>query len=377
MLPAGAHNEAAYLESMLSNFSASYKLYWFKGIFQEIISGQKHISFKRIIARMIASAWYPVIFFNLSLGFADKLADAIWFIHNTYDIPREAKENDIIHFICRCDDRELSKKVDSFMQMVPYRLIRPFYDKEIEAAKRTRPGFSDHNINPLILELNQRSDDIALYKMDYAAKELQVREGWISYIQKNAVVIEGWLNYKLVEYLQLRNPSVPAIPFKIFAPLARSLNAAKELWLKIGQEYSYPDIYTGLVFSEDRIAAFGRLSIDHFIPWSFVLHDELWNLCPTFQTVNSQKSNRLPDLEYYLNEFCNLQYKAFITARSIGIKEKALASYHTLHNDIFAVVADQDRGRELFYKAIGDAVRPLYQIALNQGYNTWIYRSEQ
>lgn len=42
----GMRGDVSYLEDMLDIFSASYKLYWFKGIFAEIMQGNTHISFK-------------------------------------------------------------------------------------------------------------------------------------------------------------------------------------------------------------------------------------------------------------------------------------------------------------------------------------------
>ncbi|MDU1032741.1 HNH endonuclease domain-containing protein [Clostridium sp.] len=27
--------------------------------------------------------------------------------------------------------------------------------------------------------------------------------------------------------------------------------------------------------------------MDHFIPWSFAFHDQMWNLVPTFNNINS------------------------------------------------------------------------------------------
>ena len=32
-----------------------------------------------------------------------------------------------------------------------------------------------------------------------------------------------------------------------------------------------------------------NISIDHFVPWSYVAHDELWNLTPTTRSINSTK----------------------------------------------------------------------------------------
>ena len=131
------------------------------------------------------------------------------------------------------------------------------------------------------------------------------------YIRDNQTIVSGWMHYKLICYLQKRNPNVPAIPFKITAPGKRDLRDATKLWKEINRDRTISDIYTGRQLTEENFSTYGELSIDHFIPWSFVLHDELWNLAPTFKNINSQKSNKLPDLSSYMDKFCEIQYESF------------------------------------------------------------------
>ena len=40
------------------------------------------------------------------------------------------------------------------------------------------------------------------------------------------------------------------------------------------------------------------ISIDHFVPWSYVANDEIWNLHPTTRSINSAKSNNLSRAEF-------------------------------------------------------------------------------
>lgn len=47
------------------------------------------------------------------------------------------------------------------------------------------------------------------------------------------------------------------------------------------------EIYIGQILTENDI------SIDHFVPWSYVAHDEMWNLNPTTKSINSSKRNNL------------------------------------------------------------------------------------
>ena len=163
ILPQSDIVEAGYLNRMLDNFSASYKIYWFKGIFTEVMKGKSEIAYKRIVACMIAAAWYPVVYYKLSLGFSDKLADVILYLHKELGIVRDEKEEKIVEFVCECQDKKLNKMIDNLTKMVPYRLIRPFYQREIDYEKN-RADFMEHHINALIEKYNQTNNEPAFYR---------------------------------------------------------------------------------------------------------------------------------------------------------------------------------------------------------------------
>ena len=378
-LPKSNIVESGYLESMLSNFSTSYKLFWFKGIYREVLGGHTEITYKHIVARMIAEAWYPVIFFNLSLGVADKLADAVWYIHETLHVSREEKVDKIVEYILVSDDKVLNKKIKSFTDFVPYRLIRPFYQREIDNERQINSkDYSDSKVNSIIEQYNKVDQNNALYILNRVEQRVKISSNWVKYLTDNAAVIEGWLNYKLINYIQQRNPSVPAIPFKIFPPVERDLKEATKYWEIVQMKLHLPDLYTDKSFTSENMSVYGNVSIDHFIPWSFDLHDEIWNLYPAFKNINSAKGNKLPDMDKYLTLFCEYQYKGFLVAKEDSkIKKKTLEQYMNVRKDIFHI-GDDDRGHEAFIHSIRNTIEPLYQIANNQGYGIWSgsYRSK-
>jgi hypothetical protein len=53
------------------------------------------------------------------------------------------------------------------------------------------------------------------------------------------------------------------------------------------------------------------------LPWSFVAHDQLWNLTPTSPEVNSSKSDNLPANTYF-DRFVDLQHQGLITSSVSG-----------------------------------------------------------
>lgn len=128
-------------------------------------------------------------------------------------------------------------------------------------------------------------------------------------------------------------------------------------------------------FVAENFKSMGALSIDHFIPWSFVLHDEAWDLIPTFKDPNSSKSDSLPSIEQYLEPFCFQQFDAML-----AVKDTGLQSHHREHFESLRSIdvhideySDCDISREAFSKSISDTIVPLYQIARNQGYQVVRY----
>lgn len=74
---------------------------------------------------------------------------------------------------------------------------------------------------------------------------LTVSRIWNYYLKQNAAVVEGWMNYKLIDYLQRRNPNVPAVPFKVFPPTDRdrNLTAETKFWMEMREEIPLCDIF--------------------------------------------------------------------------------------------------------------------------------------
>ena len=54
--------------------------------------------------------------------------------------------------------------------------------------------------------------------------------------------------------------------------------------------------------------------LDHFLPWKFVAHNQLWNLIPVDPQANSSKSDYLPS-EIYIDRLAETQRAALSIAR--------------------------------------------------------------
>jgi hypothetical protein len=341
----------------------SYKIYWLLGTFHEVINGNREITFERIAFRMIAKSWYPIIQYKLKFGQIDQLENIILTIYNTYKFEKDIDEDELVSALeLYKEDKIIQSSIRNLCKYVPYRLIRPFFNFK---------SMSDHQNQKTLIELSKHSQE-ALYKVTDNNKII-INECWYNYMVSNQTIIDGWIKYKLIYFLQKRNTNVPAIPFKLSAPKQRNLSKAKKFWNTINEIDQLYDIYTNLPLNEINVEKYGAISIDHFIPWSFVLHDETWNLVPTFRDVNSSKSDKLPNLDKYFYQFCNIHYNAIKLILTNDINLKLFEDYLNLEEKLLNkdFLRDEHRSKKEFINSLSSTIYPLHQIAQNQGFEVW------
>lgn len=370
ILPKGIQNTVPYSDKIdARTFSrlldedkvvASYKMYWLLGILDEVSLGKKEIYFDQIIARMIVYAWYPILQYKMSFGRFDNLQRPITYVHKKEGIPANCEEKKLLDYLVSSEDKELKSMMKELTYNVPYRLLSPFFFEELHGVK-------DSSKNKLITYLSQNSDR-CLYKIFKGDRDkIIINKGWGEYLRDNYKLIKSWIYYKLIGFIQKRNTNVPAIAFKLEAPKTRKLSAATKLWNKIIVDTNVRDLYTGEEFQSANYEKYGALSIDHFIPWSFVLHDEMWNLLPTFKNINSKKNDNLLLFDRYIEGFCDIQYKAFSYLCDKKV-EGALEQYI----DVLRLENPYDyykhSSKESFNAKLKQCISPLYQIAENQGF---------
>lgn len=354
-LPQETNLNIAAFEQMLNlkNITNSYKLYWFTAIFEKIVLEEKEIKFRDIVIGMVVHSWYSILAYKLNLGVKDQLNILVNDIKNKYSLSNEKSKDDLYKYLVNKDLEEIEIKIRDFYKYVPYRLLSPFYEKFTRGEK-------DHSKNKIIEE-KSRNDNSSLYKIFTDKQRIIIHTDWFKYIFVNQAIVKGWLRNKLVYFLQSRNPNVPAIPFKLYPPVKREMTNSKKFWKQISTVIPISDIYTGQRLNSNDI------SIDHYIPWSFVLHDRLWNLVPTTRAINSSKNDRLPIIDYNLDSFCKLHYNAYSTAIKHNWDKKLLEDYL----DLFQINELGIINETIFTKSIKDTILPLHQLAKNSGFVMW------
>jgi len=177
---------------------------------------------------------------------------------------------------------------------------------------------------------------------------------------------------KKVCFLQDRNPGVPGIIYKLDAESdgIRKLNNVRVLWKStavIGK-ISIRDIYSGSELDTNKF------DLDHFVPWSYVTNDELWNLTPMDSQLNSSKSNSLPTWKRYFPEFANNQYHLY---KMIFAYPEIRKLFEKCRRDnLNAIWASETlfisgNSEEQFKNVLEHNLRPIYDMAYLQGYSLW------
>jgi hypothetical protein len=363
-LPYSPHLPVELLASVFSDVTNSYKYYWLLAILEHVKKGNQKIHIHDLIIEMIGEVWYPINYFRLSFGKSDKFDHAAQNIKATLDCSKDIKKDELIDLLhINKDKQELKDLIHNLSRYVPTRFLTPWFRNELR-------GLADHKRNPAITELADRHfkhGKNCLYRFTDNRKAIEISDMWFRYLSKHLNVLAGFTEWHLVNFLQKNNPNVPNIPVKLFPPEKRELKNARKYWNIYfnNKEHVYCP-YSGKELTKHIY------SIDHFLPWSFVGHDQLWNLAPTLQEVNSSKSDQLPS-ETYLEKFVNLQFDAFHTAlNQKSISKKLLEDYTVLFKRPLNEIHDMSKNR--FTEKLKDMIHPQIQVAGNMGFGGgWRY----
>lgn len=135
------------------------------------------------------------------------------------------------------------------------------------------------------------------YEFDLKSEYLKFNPPVYKFLQKHQRILTFLINYHLAKFLE-RNNTVPNINY---------LLSKVEVISKRGSLYEFYEILSKY---EDNLCFYcgKKLSkknrqthVDHFIPWSFIQTDNLWNLVLSCQKCNIQKKDKLADNEFLYN----------------------------------------------------------------------------
>ena len=364
ILPPSSQLNIASLSRLFDNKAECYKLFWFQAILKHVCDGEEEISFEDLIDDMIASAWYMVTEYHLNLGPRDTLEETVNYVAKISGLQPSVKEQEVKSWLKACTDAQVIKYKRALTLNVPFRLQAPF-------LKDFRAETWNCGSRELAARINQQ-ERLMYYFLAFAGLDTKIRivPEWAVYLKENQEILRGWIRYDMIVYLQRRNPSVPGISDKLYPPQERRLERVKKYWKLLSELAPLHEIY-----GEQLISA-TAISIDHFVPWSYVAHDEFWNLHPTTRSINSSKSNHLPDWEIYFPRFAELEHQSYQMIWKYEDVHKEFdkcAREHLNNPEIEHRLYRQGLSEDEFKGQLQEVVHPIYLSARTCGFTEWEY----
>jgi len=366
-LPPSYSLNTSVLSQLFNSTTNSYKYLFFSAlldILERNLFDCELISFRDLVVEMLANAWYPHVFFKLSFGKQDQISLKLDRL-NIQSEKEPITRKDIL--IAILNKSNVDDIINSLMRYVPFRLMRPFFSRELKGVK-------DNAINDSIIELSreffeQKKPLYCFNSEDYKSIDaIIIHPEWINYIKENLVILKGWVAWSWLNYMQKNNPNTPNLARKLFPLVQRkSLAEQAKYWKLIIEKQPLKCIYSDYILDKKSI------SVDHYLPWSFVAHDQLWNLIPSIHNVNSAKSNNIPATNY-LEKFINLQHQGLIISHQILPKNKWLKYIDCYLSDLKINEPNDLLKLEILTRAYQKTFKPLISLAEIQGFSTnWHY----
>lgn len=354
---------------------------------------QEPIYFYQMAAKMIALAWYPYNKFKLHYGATDQINKVIedllarpelFDAHKLEPIRSDSTEPEVYAALVKAaqaNSKFRSELVNRLCIYVPTRFLSPWFPDVTDKVYKSRKDSEIRN--------RSAQDPLCLYQIKHGPEGymLEVNAVWSDYLIEHQGILTDFTLLGLVGYLEKRNPTVPNIVNKLHHPLQRSsLDYAKAYFKTyFSQIHDTVNIYNHAQKLDHKF------EIDHFIPWSFVGHDELWNLAPIDKITNIQKSDKLPNPDMFLEPLAKLHFAAlhhnehFLLkaegqddglvlslpkgVKMSSIKQATESLKDGLRHDLKGLLSLNERQ---FCGLIDNTIRPLYQQAYNLHFQTWI-----
>lgn len=375
-LPPSGKVDVSVLSLIFDKTTNSYKYLFFLALLD--ILKRRHfdvfspISFEEIIVEMLANAWYPHNYFKLSFGTQDQITSKLDSLNLVITEPiLQFRDTDKKLLRKTIKEQNLDDIIVFISRYVPFRLIRPFFLHETSRMK-------DYDVNPTIIDLAKSRFDIQKPLYCFNAENSSdcnaviLHQHWVEYIAENYSIIRGWVSWEWLNYMQSKNINIPNIVSKLFVPQQRnSLSKQTQYWKLILNHQKFKCIYSQVELNKDSI------SLDHYLPWSFVAHDQLWNLIPTTASVNSSKSNNIP-AEKYLTDFVKLQHQGLTIYAKNNSEKKWLNYAENYIAELKVSKADDLLNFEILNNAYQATIKSLISLATIQGFKqNWVYQNNQ
>ncbi len=305
------------LNRVFDNTVASYKFFWFLAVLELSRTSKGQLSLHHVFVEMAAQSWHPANLFRLNFDTKDaneKCVDQLQGVLREI-AAKEAKFADGLR--PNSSLMEIRVRLQGYVcdleflgDLVPMRFLSPF------VSGRIPQGTPRHRINKEIIRIVDElkvGEDAAPYHFTPGGESIVLHPVWQAFFVDHAAILRGFVELGLLRFLQAKNPMVPGLADKLRMPMERDLGRARSFWEQANKAHlaqrSAPltNLYTGCPLDNS-------FAIDHFMPWSYVAHDYIWNTVPTDQSTNSSKGDRIPSVSRFIYGLAELHHFALRSA---------------------------------------------------------------
>ena len=325
------------LAGAFRDMTASYKAFWFLALVEVVRdralrpSIDSVVPFDEMADRMLDAAFWPAVTYRLSFGSQDQF-------HGKLAVHRSDDGNETKPSLA-------AERVKGILRYVPQKFLAPW----VAAARLNGEEASIDELASVPGRLPYR----------IGMGGIMIDPVWFEYIAENLGIMRAFGERELIRFLQSKNPNIPGVPDKIGPPdRGRGLGEQKRFWISAHGGADPICFYS-------KAPLKGRaFSLDHFVPWSFVAHNRIWNLVPMATSLNSSKGVRLPG-EGLIDCIGKAHYAVVRSAKDAKRDEfgKWLGEYEA---DLKIDLSSVDRAE--FLGAHRDAVLPLMALARRSGF---------
>lgn len=298
-----------------SHHATTYKYAFFKSIIDNVfnVDLETHLLSYDYLAER-----FTEIYWNLVLNY--HLRQEIKTAHHEFT----SVEKELFAF-CQKYAFDYSEKQNIF----PFESLRS--DLQLEVSKKIK---SQMMKNVVAAFCGDTDDQFYHFNKKDKSEGIFLNPDVYSALVKYKSVFEKQNYYEWIKYLEKANleEDAYALANKLDASTERqNLNPYRKILIEFNQTRCF---YCGKPLHDDNDKA---SPVDHFIPWSFVKDDKLWNFVLACPRCNSAKSNIVPDQKYFTelkernSKLCNMDsqivhqdFKTYTYSRLIEMQHFAV-----------------------------------------------------
>ena len=189
-------------------------------------------------------------------------------------------------------------------------------------------------------------------------------------MEDNTAILKSWILWHWARYMQRTNPYVPAIVIKLDESATPNTNKQRKFWKRV-LELEKKDCFC--IYTGEKIVA-NRFSLDHYIPWSFVAHDEMWNLVPVSVEGNEIKSDNIPRNSKYFEHSFKMQMFSIEQLHDVYDRRRWEALFESYSIDLNLDVVERIPTRVAMRKALESTIVSLSGLAESHGFSAdWTF----